>query len=152
MATWLCAPFTDPPHVYCVTWRYNAEVWLHRFCIQVSNGCVSKILSRYYKCGTVRPRTIGGSKPRVATSGVVRWIVDYKRQCPSTFAWEIRDRLLAEQVCNADNIPSVSVQLSRPKKNNIENKRCLHQGVYIRVCLTSAPIVATAVDTGVYSQ
>jgi len=78
---------------------------------QVSNGCVSKILGRYYECGTYRPRAIGGSKPRVATDDVVSRIVHYKGLCPSTFAWEIRNRLLTEGVCTADNVPSVSIKL-----------------------------------------
>ncbi|XP_064480956.1 paired box protein Pax-6-like isoform X2 [Ornithodoros turicata] len=76
--------------------------------LQVSNGCVSKILGRYYETGSIRPRAIGGSKPRVATPPVVNKIAEYKRECPSIFAWEIRDRLLSEGVCNNDNIPSVS--------------------------------------------
>ncbi|CAH2055750.1 unnamed protein product, partial [Iphiclides podalirius] len=107
--------------------------------LQVSNGCVSKILgrsvqmftaadleigtrplqysfallviSRYYETGSIRPRAIGGSKPRVATAEVVSKIAQYKRECPSIFAWEIRDRLLSEGVCTSDNIPSVSNHL-----------------------------------------
>lgn len=79
------------------------------FSIQVSNGCVSKILGRYYETGSIRPRAIGGSKPRVATPEVVAKIAQYKRECPSIFAWEIRDRLLSEGICTNDNIPSVSV-------------------------------------------
>ncbi|KAB7507358.1 Paired box protein Pax-6 [Armadillidium nasatum] len=61
---------------------------------------------RYYETGSIKPRAIGGSKPRVATPAVVTKIADYKRECPSIFAWEIRDRLLSEGVCNNDNIPS----------------------------------------------
>lgn len=76
--------------------------------LQVSNGCVSKILGRYYETGSIRPRAIGGSKPRVATAEVVNKISHYKRECPSIFAWEIRDRLLQEGACTNDNIPSVS--------------------------------------------
>ncbi|CAH8532601.1 unnamed protein product [Dicrocoelium dendriticum] len=76
--------------------------------LQVSNGCVSKILCRYYETGSIRPKAIGGSKPRVATNMVVLKIAHYKRECPSIFAWEIRDRLLQEGVCTPENIPSVS--------------------------------------------
>lgn len=35
-------------------------------------------------------------------------IAEYKRQNPTMFAWEIRDRLLAEGVCDSDMVPSVS--------------------------------------------
>ncbi|KAL7633446.1 UNVERIFIED_CONTAM: hypothetical protein RMT77_016317 [Armadillidium vulgare] len=76
--------------------------------LQVSNGCVSKILGRYYETGSIRPRAIGGSKPRVATEEVVRKISQFKRECPSIFAWEIRDRLISEGICSSENIPSVS--------------------------------------------
>lgn len=64
---------------------------------------------RYYETGSIRPRAIGGSKPRVATQEVVAKISSYKRECPSIFAWEIRDRLLQEGTCTNDNIPSVSI-------------------------------------------
>ena len=45
---------------------------------------------RYYETGSIRPKAIGGSKPRVATNSVVHTIERYKTECPSIFAWEIR--------------------------------------------------------------
>ncbi len=76
--------------------------------LRVSHGCVSKILSRYYETGTFRAGVIGGSKPKVATPHVVNAISKYKRENPTMFAWEIRDRLVADGVCKKDGVPSVS--------------------------------------------
>nr|CAD7396609.1 unnamed protein product [Timema poppensis] len=76
--------------------------------LRVSHGCVSKILSRYYETGSFKAGVIGGSKPKVATPLVVDAIANYKRENPTMFAWEIRDRLLAEGICSQDNVPSVS--------------------------------------------
>ncbi|PIC17137.1 hypothetical protein B9Z55_023482 [Caenorhabditis nigoni] len=89
--------------------------------LQVSNGCVSKILCRYYESGTIRPRAIGGSKPRVATSDVVEKIEEYKRDQPSIFAWEIRDKLLSDNICNNETIPSVS-SINRVLRNLTSKK------------------------------
>ena len=44
----------------------------------------------------------------MATPNVVQRISEYKRECPSIFAWEIRDRLLSDGICSNDNVPSVS--------------------------------------------
>lgn len=63
---------------------------------------------RYYETGSIKPGVIGGSKPKVATPKVVDKIAEYKRQNPTMFAWEIRDRLLAEGICDNDTVPSVS--------------------------------------------
>ncbi|XP_060072768.1 paired box pox-neuro protein-like [Ylistrum balloti] len=75
----------------------------------VSHGCVSKILTRYYETGSIKPGSIGGSKPKqVATPYVIKKILDLKRQNPASFAWEIRDQLMALGVCDDHTIPSVS--------------------------------------------
>lgn len=63
---------------------------------------------RYYETGSIKPGVIGGSKPKVATPNVVTKIEEYKQENPSIFAWEIRDRLLQEGVCDKNNVPSVS--------------------------------------------
>ncbi|XP_052060461.1 paired box protein Pax-1-like [Mytilus californianus] len=75
----------------------------------VSHGCVSKILTRYYETGSIKPGSIGGSKPKqVATPFVIKKILELKRQNPSSFAWEIRDQLLTQNICDEQTIPSVS--------------------------------------------
>ncbi|CAL2042101.1 unnamed protein product [Caenorhabditis brenneri] len=76
--------------------------------LKVSHGCVSKILGRFYSTGSVRPGVIGGSKPKVATPRVVECIAGYKRANPTMFAWEIRQKLIEDQICGEDNVPSVS--------------------------------------------
>ncbi|EFA02811.2 eyegone isoform X1 [Tribolium castaneum] len=66
-------------------------------------GAVTKLL------GTLRPPgLIGGSKPKVATPAVVSKIEQYKRENPTIFAWEIRERLISEGVCTNATAPSVS--------------------------------------------
>lgn len=74
----------------------------------VSHGCVSKILARFAETGSILPGAIGGSKPRVSTPIVIEQIRRYKESNNSLFAWEIREKLLAEGVCNRETLPSVS--------------------------------------------
>ncbi|XP_076365574.1 uncharacterized protein LOC143254378 isoform X2 [Tachypleus tridentatus] len=89
--------------------------------LRVSHGCVSKILGRFYETGSIKPGVIGGSKPKVATPKVVEAISLYKKQNPTMFAWEIRDRLLSDGVCDQESIPSVS-SINRIVRNKASEK------------------------------
>ncbi|XP_022255995.1 paired box protein Pax-5-like [Limulus polyphemus] len=89
--------------------------------LRVSHGCVSKILGRFYETGSIKPGVIGGSKPKVATPKVVDTIAAYKKENPTMFAWEIRDRLLSDGICDQDNIPSVS-SINRIVRNKAAQK------------------------------
>ena len=44
----------------------------------------------------------------MATPNVVTKIEEYKQENPSIFAWEIRDKLLQDSVCDKNSVPSVS--------------------------------------------
>ncbi|KAH9640962.1 hypothetical protein HF086_015058 [Spodoptera exigua] len=70
--------------------------------------------------GTLRPPgLIGGSKPKVATPAVVSKIEQYKRENPTIFAWEIRERLISEGMKKL-RIPNF------PSNKNFTNKKQGH--------------------------
>ncbi len=70
---------------------------------------------------------IGGSKPKVATPNVVSKIEDYKQENPSIFAWEIRDRLLQERICDKGNVPSVSSINRIVRTRAQQRQKALHE-------------------------
>ncbi|KAL5011466.1 hypothetical protein ScPMuIL_010017 [Solemya velum] len=70
---------------------------------------LERVIGNYYDPVLhMRRGTIGGSKPKVATPEVVSKIEHYKRETPTIFAWEIREKLIESGVCCQSNLPSVS--------------------------------------------
>jgi hypothetical protein len=74
----------------------------------LSKLIIFRLLCRFNETGSIKPGVIGGSKPKVATPSVVDAILKYKRDNPTMFAWEIRDKLISDHVVNKDVAPSVS--------------------------------------------
>lgn len=103
--------------------------------LRVSHGCVSKILARYHETGSILPGAIGGSKPRVTTPKVVSYIKKLKHKDPGIFAWEIRERLLSDGVCDKFNVPSVS-SISRILRNKLRSTVSppIVQHIYNSIC------------------
>lgn len=64
-------------------------------------------------------------------------IEDYKQENPSIFAWEIRDKLLSDGVCDKNNVPSVSsinrivrTRAQQKQKAMAERQAALHQSSF----------------------
>lgn len=95
--------------------------------LKVTHGCISKLLSKYQETGNVDPSQNTG-RPRVITADIERKIDQYRREDPGAFCWELRENLLRDNVCTADEVPSLS-SISRLVKNKIihqanEKKDC----------------------------
>ncbi|KAK3097783.1 hypothetical protein FSP39_013158 [Pinctada imbricata] len=76
--------------------------------LRVSHGCISKLLKKYRTTGSYKAGKTGGSAPKVAVPKISRAIMMYKEENQGIFAREIRDRLLADGICNKANVPSIS--------------------------------------------
>ncbi len=102
--------------------------------LRVSHGCVSKILQRYAETGSIKPGSIGGSKPRITTPLIEAKMDMYRKECPSILCYEIRRKLIEENVCDQLNVPSVSaiakyLRNSKPNQSNSikEDGNCYNQ-------------------------
>ena len=92
--------------------------------LRVSHGCVSKILARYAETGSIKPGSIGGSKPRLISADIEQKIDEYKNAHPSgsMFVCEIRDKLVRDGVCKPTSLPSLSTltRILRDAGHNVD--------------------------------
>ncbi|XP_065207663.1 paired box protein Pax-6-like [Planococcus citri] len=94
----------------------------------VSHGCVSKILTRFYETGSIKPGSIGGNKNKhsVNATTMVKKIFRCKQENPTLFSWEIRNHLRGQTNWDpnfaATNNPSVNKMLrnSQNTRNNYD--------------------------------
>ncbi|KAJ8035261.1 Paired box protein Pax-6 [Holothuria leucospilota] len=96
------------------------------------------VIGRIYEPRAGRGGSIGGSKPKVATPQVVEKIETYKRENPTIFAWEIREKLINEGVCTNSTVPSVS-SINRILRNRAAERAAAEyaratEQAYMRVC------------------
>jgi len=76
--------------------------------LRITHGCISKLLSKYRKTGSIQPGGEGVGRPRVITPLIAQRIEQLAKQQPGLYSWEIRDRLVQENICSRENIPSLS--------------------------------------------
>ena len=96
--------------------------------LRITHGCISKLLSKYRKTGSIQPGGKGVGRPRVITPQIARRIDQYLKEHPGIYSWEIRDRLLQDNICRLENIPSLS-SISRLLNNKDKQARVYAEGV-----------------------
>ena len=106
------------------TLLHDAFYFFFKIKLRVSHGCVSKILARYAETGSIKPGSIGGSKPRIVTADIEQKIDEYKNSYPhgTMFVWEIRERLVRDGVCKPTSLPSLSTltRMLRDAGSNVD--------------------------------
>lgn len=101
--------------------------------LRVSHGCVSKILCRYQETGTVDPGIVGLNKPRDVTPQIEEKIDQFRRENGGIFSWEVRDRLLRENVCSKSTVPSLSA-ISQILKSKIVQENAGREDAFMKKC------------------
>ena len=73
----------------------------------VSKASVSNVSRHFVNFGTTTPFCQGGREPSKLTLDILEVIEMWKLRQPSMYAYEIQNRLLAENICNPQNVPSL---------------------------------------------
>ena len=98
----------------------------------VAKSSVVNIRNHHSRYGTVRPFDQGGTVPQKLTDDVLEVIEVWKLQKPSTYAHEISNRLVKEQICDQNNVPA---------------PRTIQEGIRDKLGMTHKKITSKARET-----
>jgi len=101
--------------------------------LRVSRGCVSKILGRYRETGTVDPGIVGLNKVRDVTTEIEEKFYHNRKENGAIFSWEVRDRLLRENVCSKSTVPSL-LAISQVMKSKIVQESAGREDAFMKKC------------------
>ena len=92
------------------TLRFNFHIWfiLFHFFSSCLLFIIGKVFCSLFNSSNHNLYLVHFLFQQVATPSVVKRILRLKTDNPGLFAWEIRDQLLAQRVCDPNSIPSVS--------------------------------------------
>ena len=86
--------------------------------LRITHGCISKLITKFQETGSIDPGNKNVGRPKVITPDIEIKIDQYRNEQPGIFSWELRERLIKDNVCSQENVPSVS-SISRLVKRKI---------------------------------
>ena len=74
--------------------------------VKLTKQGVSKTINSFLETGSNLPKVQGGKNRSVLTDNVLRHVELYKTKKPSIYSREIREKLVTDNICNVNNVPS----------------------------------------------
>ena len=96
--------------------------------LQITHGCISKLLTKYRKTGSIQPGGVGVGRPRVITCHIAQRIYQYLTEQPRIHSREIQARLVQDNICSPENSPSLT-SISRLLKKKERRESVFAEGV-----------------------
>ena len=90
--------------------------------LQLPRSTVGGIVNHFRIYGTCQALSSGRKDPEVITDDVLKVIEIWKLRKPTIYAIEIQNRLLRENICVAQNVPSLR-SIQRAIRNNLNMTR-----------------------------
>ena len=95
--------------------------------LRITHGCISKLLSKYRKTGSIQSGGEGVGRPRVITCHIAQRIDQYLTEQPRIHSREIQVRLIQDNICSPENSPSLT-SISRLLKKKEGRESAFEEG------------------------